>query len=154
VKIPLFIAEINDDCLLGVDFLKIVNLENVFDSVFGKIKLENKENLKCCRIEEISERNSLERVPTILKKLFVDNSANLDKIRKNTFADLLCEFQDVFSEDIVAGNCSTVEHVINVKDSSPIKQVSRRIPIYLREKVFKSIEEMKDRGVIEKSQSP
>jgi len=96
----------------------------------------------------------LERVPTILKELFVDNSANLDGIRKNTFADFLCEFQDVFSENIVAGNCNIVEHVINVKDSSPIKQVPRRIPIYLREKVFKSIEEMKDQGVIEESQSP
>jgi len=32
--------------------------------------------------------------------------------------------------------------------------VPRRIPIHLRERVFKSIEEMKDRGVIEESQSP
>jgi len=81
------------------------------------------------------------------------NSLNLDKTHKNIFADFLCEFEDVFSEDIVAGNCDVVEHVINVKDSSPIKQVPRRIPIHLREKVLKSIEEMKERGVIEESQS-
>jgi len=36
VEVPLFVAEINDDCLLGVDFLKIINLENVFDSSFEK----------------------------------------------------------------------------------------------------------------------
>jgi len=69
------------------------------------------------------------------------------------FADFFCEFEDVFSEDIVAGNCD-VEHVINIKDSSPIKQVPRRIPIHLREKVLKSIEKIKERGVIEESQSP
>jgi len=72
---------------------------------------------------------------------------------KNVFADFLCEFEDVFSEDIVAGNCDVLEHVINVKDFSSIKQVPRRIPIHLREKILKSIEEMKEREVIEESQS-
>jgi len=51
------VAKINDDCLLGADFLKIINLENVFDSAFGKMKLENETNFKYYRIEEISERN-------------------------------------------------------------------------------------------------
>jgi len=99
-------------------------------------------------------------VNTVLRKfrLFWENSlltiSNLDEIRKNIFVDFLCEFEDVFSEDIVAGNCDVVEHVINVKDSSPIKQVPRRIPIHLQKKIFKNIEEMKERGVIEESQSP
>jgi len=122
-----------------------------FDSAFGKIKLEN---FKCCRIKGISERNSFAKVPAILEKFFVDNSLNLGEIRKNIFANFLCDLEDVISGDIVAGECDVVEHVINVKDSSPIKQVPRRIPIHLREKVSKSIEEMKERGVIEESQSP
>jgi len=117
------------------------------------MKLENETNFKCCRIEEISERNSFEKIPTILEKLFVDNSLNLNETRKNIFADFLCECEDVFSKDIVAGNCDVVEHVINVKDSSLIKQVPRCIPIHLREKVLKSIEGMKERGVIEELQS-
>jgi len=41
VEIPLFVAEINDDCLLRVDFLKTIKLENVFDYAFEKIKLKN-----------------------------------------------------------------------------------------------------------------
>lgn len=47
-----------------------------------------------------------------------------------------------------------MEHVINVKDSSLIKQIPRRIPIHLRKEVDKIIEEMKEQGVIEESQSP
>jgi len=124
--------------LLGIDFFKIVNVENVFDSFFGKIKLENETNFKICRIEEISKRNSFEKVPAILGKLFVDNSLNLDETRKNIFTDFLCEFEDVFSEDrkIVARNCDVVEHIINVKDSFPIKQVSPRIPIHFHGRMF------------------
>lgn len=46
------------------------------------------------------------------------------------------------------------KHIINVENSRPIKQVPRRIPFHLREEVNGMIEEMKEQGVIEKSQSP
>jgi len=36
IKIPMFVSEISDDCLLGVDFLRRINLNNIFDSVFGE----------------------------------------------------------------------------------------------------------------------
>jgi len=36
----------------------------------------------------------------------------------------------VFSEEIIAGNCKIGDHVINLQDSSPIKQVPRRILIH------------------------
>jgi len=75
-------------------------------------------------------------------------------VEKENFSEFLREFENVFSEDIVAGNCNLVEHVINVPDSLPIKQVPRRIPIYMREEVDKNIDEMKARGVIEESHSP
>lgn len=64
------------------------------------------------------------------------------------------EFHDVFTEDIVAGNCNEVEHKIEVKDSNPIKQVPRCIPFHFRREVDKIIEEMKQQKVIEESQSP
>lgn len=64
------------------------------------------------------------------------------------------EFENVFSEDIVARNCNSVEHVINVQNSLSIKQVPRRIPIHLRKEVDKNIEKIKARGVIEESKRP
>jgi len=53
-----------------------------------------------------------------------------------------------------AGNCGILKHVINIKDSNPIKQAPRRIPLHLKEEVNRIIEEMKSQGVIEESQSP
>ncbi|KMQ82652.1 krab-a domain-containing protein, partial [Lasius niger] len=145
LNMPMIVAEISDQCLLGVDFLKIVNLENVFESAFRVSGLEG----KIARIEKSSER-----VPVPLKELFDNNSKKLNNLEKENFIEFLREFENVFSEHIVAGNCNSVEHVINVQDSLPIKQVPRRIPIHMREEVDNNIEEMKTRGVIEESQSP
>ncbi|KMQ88164.1 retrovirus [Lasius niger] len=70
------------------------------------------------------------------------------KFKKAVFASFLSEFQDVFSEDVVAGNCGLVEHEINLSNSCAIKQTPRRIPISMREEVNKIIEEMKEQGIL------
>jgi len=95
-----------------------------------------------------------EKVSFSLKELFVNNSKNLNEGQREIFIDFLEEFQDVFSKEVIAGNCDVVEHVINLKDSLPIKQVPRRIPFQMREEVNKIIEDMRKQGVIEESQSP
>jgi len=64
-----------------------------------------------------------------------------------------CEFCDVFSEEIIAGNSELGEFVINLQDSSPIKQMPRRIPIHMREEINKIIKDMKDQSVIKESKS-
>jgi len=112
----MFVAEIHDDYILGADFLKIINLQNRdsshnFESEIG-----------CCsRIE----RPNLE-IPLCLSQIFDDASQNLNESQKEIFAEFLCKNKAVFSEIIVAGNCNVVNHIINVKDTSPIKQVPRR----------------------------
>lgn len=58
----------------------------------------------------------------------------------------------MFSTKNVAGNCN-VQHVLNVKDSVPIKQVLRRIPIHMREEVDRILEDMKAQGIIEEPRS-
>jgi len=68
------------------------------------------------RVEE-----STERVSFSLKELFVNNLKDLNEKQREIFIDFLKEFQDVFSKDVIAGNCDIVEHVINLKDSLPIK---------------------------------
>lgn len=160
VEIPMFIAEISDDSILGVDFLRAIHLENIFDLEFDSFNPQNEgKTLKCFRVEDSYKRcsetnNSLKEVPDILKQSLECNSSHLNKTQKDVFADFLMEFRDVFSENIVAGNCDIVRHAINLKDSSPIKQVPRRVPFQMRDEVNKIIEEMKEQGVIEESQSP
>lgn len=128
----MYVADIEDECLLGVDFLKTLNLENIFKSSFIFSETEK----ICSRIEKIP--NSSYEVPTMLKELFMESCGNLDKLQKFNFSNFLQEFENVFSETIVAGNCDVVEHKINLKDSSPIKQVPRRIPFQMRQEVNNS----------------
>lgn len=52
IEIPMFVSKINNDCLLNIDFLRIVNLENVFEFAFGIPKFKV---LSCFRIEDSSE---------------------------------------------------------------------------------------------------
>lgn len=87
----MLLAEINDDCLL-IDFLKIVNLEQTFETVFGISELIK----EVARIEVSSEK-----VPISLKELYNENSQNLNDLEKEIFANFLKEFKDVFSENVV-----------------------------------------------------
>jgi len=140
----MFVSEISD-CLLRIDFLRRINLNNIFEAAFRNSNVIQ----QVTRVEE-----STERVSFFLKELFLNNSKNLNEEKREIFVDFLKEFQDVFSKDVIAGNCDIVEHVINLKDSLPIKQVPRRIPFQIREEVNKIIVDMRKQGVIEESQSP
>jgi len=146
---PVFVAKIDDRCLLGVDFLK--RIWRMFLISFLIFNFEKEKVFNCSRVAVPSEK-----VPSILKNLYNRSciiETNLDVTQKDIFADFLCQFRDVFSQEIVAGNCDVVYHGINVKDSSS-KQVPRRIPIGMRDKVDRIIDEMRKQEVIEKSQSP
>jgi len=143
VEIPMLVAEINDNCILGVDFLKKIHLENIFETIFSKQK-----EIQCGHLESIFE------VPSNLENLFKESSKNLNESQKQLCAEFISEFCDIFSEEIIAGNCKIGEHVINLQDSSPIKQVPRRIPIHMRKEVNKIIMDMRNQGVIEESKSP
>ncbi|KAL6254741.1 hypothetical protein P5V15_014067 [Pogonomyrmex californicus] len=93
----------------------------------------------------------ISKVPKFLAEFSTRNSEGLSNSQKERFTKFINEFQDVFSENVVAGNCSVIEHSISVGGSGPIKQVPRRIPLQMRDEVEKIIEEKKIQGVIEES---
>lgn len=146
---PVFIADIEDDCILGVDFLEEIKLGEIFASAFGKIGEQNCKSFLCSRIYA-----SNERVPHFLLEFFERNSATLAVPQKEEFAKIIEDFQDIFTKDIIAGNCSLMEHAIDVKNSSPIKQAPRQIPLQMRAEIEEVLDEMKQQGVIEESHSP
>ncbi|KAL6268019.1 hypothetical protein P5V15_001099 [Pogonomyrmex californicus] len=100
------------------DFLKVLKLENIFKLVFSFPESSKELISKCCRVESTLEYSGCieGKVPEILKELFAKNSSNLNDNQKETFADFLIEFQDIFSESIVAKNCDLVEHKIKLKN--------------------------------------
>jgi len=88
VKISM-IANINDDCILGVDFLKKIHLENIFETIFSEQK-----EIQCGHLESFLE------VPSDLECLFEESSKNLNESQKQLCAEFINEFHDVFSEEI------------------------------------------------------
>ena len=50
----MLIAEINDNCILGVDFLKLLNLQNIFDYIFLGSISDIDTDFKCTRVESIT----------------------------------------------------------------------------------------------------
>ncbi|KYN11577.1 hypothetical protein ALC57_16269 [Trachymyrmex cornetzi] len=99
VEIPMLAAKINDDCILGVDFLEKINLGNIFESIFHGQKEMVKNNIQCYRVEESFN------IPSNLRSLFEKNSKYLNQSQKELFAKFLIEFREIFAEEIVAGNC-------------------------------------------------
>jgi len=94
----MLVASISDDCILGTDFLERVKLDKVFESEFGKPEKESGNEFSCSRILK-------EKVPYFLQTFFEENSKNLSSSQRDIFAGFLIEFQDVLSENLVAGNC-------------------------------------------------
>lgn len=91
-------------------------MENIFEPIFGNFNLKHY------------------------------NSENLDVSQKESFVNFLQKYEDVFSENIVAGNCDIVFHEINIKDSAPIKQFPRKFLLQLRGEVDKFWRKWKWRG--------
>lgn len=50
LEFPFLVAEISDDCILGMNFLRKVNLKSIFDSEFGKTSLRSFKEERCSRI--------------------------------------------------------------------------------------------------------
>lgn len=50
VEIPVIVANISDDCILGIDFLQKINLEGIFESHFGSLVGDSKNEFSCSRV--------------------------------------------------------------------------------------------------------
>ena len=151
INLPCFVAEICDECILGLDFLSQTGILNgLFESALGLTgsRVEKRGQI-CSRIEDCPARLS-----EPLRRIFEESSRGLEFSQKQMFLNFLNEYSHVFSEKVVAGNCNILSHCIKLCDSRPIKQVPRRIPLHLQEEVNKILEDMKVQKVIEESNSP
>jgi len=84
MKLPVYVVEIKDNCLLGNDFLSAMNFEETFVSFFGVPSPEKKEESFCSQI--VSEAA---KVPKFLRELFVKETQGLNEGQKKRFANFL-----------------------------------------------------------------
>jgi len=68
----------SDNCILEVDLFQMVNLETIFNSVFGE---RNYDSVFCSKIV------STNKVPHSLEELFIRNAKDLDLTQRNILQD-------------------------------------------------------------------
>ena len=79
----------------------------------------------------------------------------LDTSQKDIAEKLLWDWRKVFSHGSMDIGCTGIsKHRIELKDDTPFKDRSRRIPPFMYDEVRKHLREMLDIGVIEGSSSP
>lgn len=132
VQMPIFVAPIGDECILGANFLSRTGLlKGLLERGLGSSEDGAKgDGLACSRVEDRSAQ-----LPPCLSEIFEHGSRTLDPRQKGIYRSLLSEFRDAFSSEIIDGNCEVVRHRIQLTDSPPIKQAPRRVPLHLREEV-------------------
>ncbi|KAK3095877.1 hypothetical protein FSP39_020233 [Pinctada imbricata] len=94
-------------------------------------------------------------LPEHLHDLLERSSKFLDDEQKGKLKQILTKYQTVFSktpEDI--GRTNLAQHKINTGTAFPIRQPARRLPFGKREIEKVEIAKMKERGIIEPSNSP
>ena len=105
--------------------------------------------------EEATTPESSPRIPEHLEDLYERSKQGLDEIHHDKVANLLCEYQYVFSRaDTDIGRTNKVQHGINTGDFQPIKERPRRFPPKEQAEIDRQIGQLLENGMIEPSDSP
>ncbi|GFW09580.1 retrovirus-related Pol polyprotein from transposon 412 [Trichonephila clavipes] len=168
-----YVADIADPFILGLDFLK----EHGFTLDFNKNELRSiHEEVTIFKIkhrtESIRQKGEVlatcSPVTCVCKSssLLLSNSpqqltpdllenAELSPEQKSSAERLFQEFEDVFSRNSSdIGHTTVTQHRIDTADHPPIKQHPRRLPFAKQEEVGTLLREMQENDIIEPSSSP
>ena len=95
------------------------------------------------------------QLPCHLQKVFVDASSGRDISEQIQIVQLLIEYQDSFSKNDTDLGCTHLtEHTIDTGDSKPFRVPPRRLPLALADEEQKAIDQLKEQGSIQESNSP
>ena len=118
-------------------------------------------DLKCSKIGQseimqVSKETNSEKseVRTHLQVLYDKSSEKLSENERKVLQSVLTDYEDVFAKhDLDIGCFEHFDHEIDTKDSKPIKQQMRRIPLQFEDEEEACIQKMLDAGVIQESNS-
>lgn len=159
-----YVADIDHNCLLGMDFLQRNNC--CIDFAQGFLKVKNtkvnfvdtssqwKKNLSC-GVTRLTVESNVPTTNDSLRELHERSIMSLDAEQQRKLWTLLVENKSVFSSSSAdLGRTSRHEHRIDTGEASPIKQTPRRLPYARRDEAEKLVREMLEQGVIKPSESP
>lgn len=138
--------------ILNISSEKVKIQPNLRLTTCESVYLNSYQTSQCFAVTTKEEPDLL---PSYFQELYTKSSVNLSSDEKSKLAELLIQFQDIFSkssDDLDRTN--QVLHKINTGTAHPIRQPCRRLPIGKREVECEEVEKMLKRGVIEPSCSP
>ena len=143
------IAEIKDECILGLDFLRHNHCLLDFDRhslVMGSgIELNLRKLSVSCEVA----------LPNVLKEMVNKVSTGIDEGEKKDLATLIGKYQDVFvTNEKELGRTAILQHRINTGDAMPIKQPVRRLPFAKQQVAEEIVQDLLEHDLIEMSESP
>jgi len=90
-----------------------------------------------------------------LREVIVGARPNLSVREAQALEEFIADYQDVFeTKSGDHGHTNKVYHRIDTGDARPIRQPPRRLPLAKQTQVNGMLEDMKDKGLIEESDSP
>ncbi|GFT61666.1 retrovirus-related Pol polyprotein from transposon 412 [Trichonephila clavipes] len=159
-----YVADIADPFILGLDFLKEHGftldfnkneLRSIHEEVtIFKIKHRTESIRQCSNVCLQSSSLLLSNSPQQLTPDLLEN-VELSPEQKSSAERLFQEFKDVFSRNSSdIGHTTVTQHRIDTADHPPIKQHPRRLPFAKQEEVGTLLREMQENDIIEPSSSP
>ncbi|KAJ8401943.1 hypothetical protein AAFF_G00375240 [Aldrovandia affinis] len=141
VRHPVWIAAVQEPCILGLDFLKATGCQ-----------LDLKRGTSApAQLPQVGEEGLLAAVREVWRK----NCDGLDPQQQGQLWQLLRDFQDSFAmSEGEVGRTELVQHDIDTGDAPPIKCRPRRLPLARQEACDKAVWSMQQAGIIEPSDSP
>ena len=102
----------------------------------------------------VGDKEHSDRMEELWHALDVDDSS-LSHVERAQLRQVIGNYGDTFALDnFELGRTEICKHAINTGDSPPIRQLPRRAPFTLRQKMDEMVEEMLEKGVITPSKSP
>ena len=138
------VAEIEQDAILGMDFLHknnaSINCDHMTIQMNGQV-IQCTSGGDVTQITAITE--DLESVPAHLSQMYEEATANIDKEHHEKIRALLNNHSDVFSQgDHDIGRTTMIKHSIHTTCPAPIRQHPRRPPMGQRGEIEKQVEDM------------
>ena len=118
--------------------------------VISQVESDSVQDNSCISVDAMPD------FPVHLHDLYERGTANIEAKYHSEVRKCLTDFQDVFSKgDHDIGRTNVVKHHIKTcEDARPIKERPRRQPYCHQQEIQRQVDDLKDRGVIEPSDSP
>lgn len=168
VKQEVWLADIQEDCILGLDALRAVGAviwtrepqlevgDRVLRALAGPHKPGGDRNSPRTQCLAPSPWTGVSaETASALEELCQRSRVGLNQAEGEQLQTLLVEYRHLFaSSDLECGHTNLVQHHIDTGNATPVRQRARRLPLLAFQGAEAKIREMAAAGVIEPSDSP